>query len=145
MQQILERAAVAECALMVGSSQGIMDATTEYSKTRVAFGVPIGSFEVVKHRLADMLADLYGSQYITYQAAWRIDEGLPCTKEASFAKAWVNEAHRRICLGGNQTHGGIGYTWDHDIGLYWRRSKPAEISFGDADHHLKVVAEQIGL
>ena len=145
VEEILRRGAVGKCAEMVGNSQQVLEMAVEYAKNRVQFGRPIGSFQAVQHHCANMATDVDGSRFITYQAAWRIAEGLPCAREVSMAKAWVSEACQRVVALGHQIHGGIGFTMEHDMQLFFRRAKQAELFFGDADLHREVVAQQIGL
>jgi len=145
IERVLERAAVAECALMVGGSQAVLDMSNSYAKERVQFGRPIGSFQVIQHKLVDMMTSVDGTRNLTYEAAWKINGGLPCALEASMAKARVNEAYQRVCIDGMIVHATIGLTWDHDMGLYFRRAKAAEIAFGDADFHRERVAQELGL
>jgi alkylation response protein AidB-like acyl-CoA dehydrogenase len=92
-----------------------------------------------------MATDVDGCRFITYEAAWKLSEGLQCSLEVSMAKAWVSEAYRRTCAEGHQIHGGIGFIKDHDMQLYYRRAKSSELIFGDADYHRELVAQQIGL
>lgn len=141
----LQRAAVAKCAEMVGGAQQVLEMTVNYAKERVQFGRPIGSFQAIQHHCANMAIDVDGSRFISYQAAWMLSEGLPCTKEVAMAKAWTSDAYRRVTALGHQVHGGIGFTKDHDMQLYYRRAKAAEVTFGDADFHRDVVAREIGL
>ena len=145
VEQALRRGAVAKCAEMVGNSEQVLEMTVEYAKNRVQFGRPIGSFQAVQHHCANMATDVDGSRFITYQAAWKLSEGLPCDKEISMAKAWVSEACRRVDGLGHQVHGGIGFTKEHDMQLFFRRAKQAELFFGDADFHREKVAQEIGL
>ena len=130
---------------MVGNSQQVLDIAVEYAKNRVQFGRPIGSFQAIQHHCANMATDVDGSRFITYQAAWRLSEGLECDREVSMAKAWVSEACRRVAALGHQVHGGIGFTKEHDMQLFFRRAKQAELFFGDADYHKEKVADAIGL
>ncbi|MDP6493862.1 MAG: acyl-CoA dehydrogenase family protein [Dehalococcoidia bacterium] len=136
----LEHAAVAKCAEMVGGAQQVLEMTVEYAKERVQFGRPIGSFQAIQHHCANMATDVDGSRFITYQAAWMLSDGLPCTKEVAMAKAWVSDAYRRVATLGHQVHGGIGFTMDHDMQLYFRRAKSAASAFGNSDFHLNRVA-----
>jgi len=145
LQRITQQAAVADCALMVGGAQQVLEMSVSYAKERVQFNRPIGSFQAIQHKCANMATDVDGAKYITYQAAWKISEGLPYAMEVSMAKAWVNEAYRRTCVEGHQIHGGIGFTKEHDMELYFRRAKAMEIAFGDADYHRELVARQLGL
>ena len=145
VRKVLQWGAVGKCAEMVGGSQQVLDMTVEYAKQRVQFGRPIGSFQAIQHHCANMATDVEGTRYITYQAAWRLAEGLPAEKDVAITKAWVSEAYRRVCALGHQCHGAIGFTKEHNMQLYSRRAKAAELAFGDADFHLETVAEAIGL
>lgn len=145
LQSILRRAAIAICAEMVGGAQQVLEMTVDYVKQRVQFGQPIGAFQAVQHHCANIATDVDTSKFITYQAAWRLSEGLPCNREAAMAKAWVSDACRRVTLLGHQCIGGIGFMEDHDLPLYSKRAKVAEIAFGDADFHREVVAQELGL
>ena len=145
IQDLLPKATLAQCALMVGGAQQVLEMTVSYAKERVQFGKPIGSFQAIQHKCANMATDVDGSRFITYQAAWKLNEGLNCALEVSMAKAWVSEAYRRTCAEGHQIHGGIGFIKDHDMQLYYRRAKASELAFGDADYHRELVAKQIGL
>ena len=145
VKEILPKAILAQCALMVGGAQQVLEMTVNYAKERVQFGKPIGSFQAIQHKCANMATDVDGCRFITYQAAWKLSEGLPCDLEVAMAKAWVSEAYRRVCAEGHQIHGGIGFIKDHDMQLYYRRAKTSELMFGDADYHRELVAQQIGL
>jgi len=145
VNEMLPRAILAQCAFMVGGAQQVLEMTVNYAKERVQFGKPIGSFQAIQHKCANMAIDVDGCRFITYQAAWKLSEGLPCSLEVAMAKAWVSEAYRRTCAEGHQIHGGIGFIKDHDMQLYYRRAKTSELMFGDADYHRELVAQQIGL
>ena len=145
VEETIRRAAVAECALMVGGAQRALEMTVDYAKERVQYGRPIGSFQVVQHKCADMAIDVEGARYITYQAAWKLARGLPCAREVSMAKAWVSEACGRTCAQACHLHGAIGYTKEYDVQLYLRRVKAAGLSFGDTTFHQEIVAQQLGL
>ena len=142
---ILQRAAVLKCAEMSGACQAVLDITSSYAKERIQFDRPIGSFQAVQHKLADMLIDVEAVQYLLYQAAWGISVGSPSPWQISAAKAKANEAYQRICIEAVAAHGAIGYTMDHDIGLYYRRVKAAEFTAGDTDLHREVIAIELGL
>jgi alkylation response protein AidB-like acyl-CoA dehydrogenase len=145
VDQVLQYGAVAKCAEMVGIAQQAFEISLNYAKTRVQFGRPIGSFQAIKHKLANMVIDVDGSRYVTYRAAWLLSEGLPAGPEIAVAKAWTNEACRRVVKDGQQVHGGIGYTKEYDLQLYTRRAKAAEIAFDDSDTHREAVATSLGL
>jgi alkylation response protein AidB-like acyl-CoA dehydrogenase len=142
---ILQRAAVLKCAEISGACQAVLDMTSSYAKERIQFDRPIGSFQAVQHKLADMLIDVEAVQYLLYQAAWGISVGSPSALQISAAKAKANEAYQRICIEAIAAHGAIGYTMDHDIGLYYRRVKAAEFAAGDVDLHREMIAIELGL
>jgi alkylation response protein AidB-like acyl-CoA dehydrogenase len=146
LARVLDRATVALCAEMCGGAQKVLDMTVEYAKIRQAFGRPIGSYQGVKHRAADMLVDVENSKSITYYAAWALDEGgTEGPLAASMAKAYVSDAYRRVSAAGIQLHGGIGFTWEHDLHLYFKRAKGSEFTFGDATYHRERVAQLVHL
>ena len=123
---------------MCGGAQKVLDMTVEYAKIRQAFGRPIGSYQGVKHRAADMLVDVENSKSITYYAAWALDENSPEAPLAvSMAKAYVSDAFRRVAAAGIQLHGGIGCTDEHDIGLYFKRMHVLNTLYGDEEHHVE--------
>jgi len=145
VQKIIQRAAVAKCCEMVGCIQQALDMTVSYAKERKQYDRPIGSFQVIQHYCADMATDVDGTRLSTYQAAWMLSEGLPCTREIAIAKAWAGEACQRVMALAHQIHGAIGVTIDHDLQYYTRRAKAAEVSFGDASFYREVVAQEMGL
>ena len=146
LSRVLDRATVALCAEMCGGAQRVLDMTTDYAKIRVAFGKPIGSYQGVKHRAADMLVEVENAKSLTYYAAWAVDENVPeAPLAASMAKAYVSDAYRRTAGAGIQLHGGIGFTWEHDLHLYFKRAKSSEFTFGDASYHRERVAQLINL
>jgi len=142
---IEERAAVAKCAEMVGALQSSFSMTVTYAKEREQFGRPIGSFQAVQHHLANMAVDVDSSRFITYQAAWKISEGLPAGMEAAMAKAFTSEAAGRVTRLGHQVHGAISFCDEHDMHLYYRKAKAASLAFGDAEYYLEKVADNLGL
>ena len=145
VQRIIERAAVGKCCEMVGNIQRVLEMTVDYAKERKQFDRPIGSFQIIQHYCADMATDIDGARFGTYQAAWMLSEGLPCTKEVAIAKAWIGEASQRVVALAHQIHGAIGVTIEHDLHFYTRRAKAAELAFGDADFYREVVAREMGL
>lgn len=145
VNKVLQMAAIAKCAEMVGGAQQVLEMTISYAKERVQFERPIGSFQAIQHHCADMAIYLDGARFITYQAAWMLSHRLPCAKEVAMAKAWVSDAYRSITALGHQVHAGVGFIIDHDMPLYFRRAKVAEVAFGDADFHREIVAQELGL
>jgi len=145
VQKIIERAAVAKCCEMVGNIQRVLEMTVDYAKERKQFDRPIGSFQVIQHYCADMATDVDGARLSTYQAAWMLSEGLPCTKEVAIAKAWTGEASQRVIALAHQIHGAIGVTMEHDLHFYTRRAKAGELTFGDANFYREILAKEMGL
>jgi alkylation response protein AidB-like acyl-CoA dehydrogenase len=145
LKRLLQVAAVAKCAEMLGGAQQVLDMTVSYVKERVQFDHPIGTLQAIQHHCANMLIDLEGIRYITYLAAWKVNEGLPFNKEAAIAKAWASEAYRRISDLAHQCHGAIGFCEDHDLPLYSKQAKASEFAFGDARFQRRIVAQKIGL
>jgi alkylation response protein AidB-like acyl-CoA dehydrogenase len=133
---VLERAAVAAAAEMLGASRRCMDMSVEYAKVRQQFGQPIGTFQAIKHACSEMLLEVENSHGATYYAAWAQDAASPdAPLAASAAKAYVGDASRKVCGSSIQVHGGIGFTWEYDLHLYFKRAKHFEPLYGDADFH----------
>ena len=145
VSRVLEFAAAAKCAEMVGHMQQALEMATSYAKERQQFGRPIGSFQAIQHHCANMLIDTDAARFITYEAAWRLSQNLPASKEVSIAKAFVSEASRRVTLLGHSIFGAIGFTKDHDMQLYYRRSKAAALNYGNTVYHHELVAQELKL
>lgn len=145
VEKIKEWGALAQCALINGMVQQILELAVSYAKERVQFDRPIGSFQAVGHKCANMAMDVEGVKNLTYQAAWRLSRGLPATIEVAMAKAWASEAVERVCLEGLWVHGGVAITQDHDLSLYARKAKVMQATFGDASFQREIVAQQMGL
>lgn len=137
VEKVLLKANVARCTESVGLSQQALNLTLDYAKERIAFGHPIGAFQSIQHRCADMLIDVDGSRFVTYQAAWRINEDLPAEREAAIAKSWVSQASKRVMDSAHQVHGAIGFTEDHILHYYTKKARFNEFSFGDTDFQLE--------
>jgi alkylation response protein AidB-like acyl-CoA dehydrogenase len=141
VRSAIDVATVALCAEMVGGMQWVLDTTVEYAKTRQQFGRPIGSFQAVQHQCADMLLLTESARSATYYAAWALTENDPAAPLAvSMAKAYCSDACREVGNRGVQVHGGIGFTWEHDLQLYYKRAKSSETTFGDAAFHRERIA-----
>jgi len=138
---VLDRAVAALCAEMLGAADIVLAMTVQYAKDRVQFGRPIGGFQAVKHRCADMLVDVEGMRSAAYYAAWAVGASDPeASAASSAAKVWCSDAARRVMASGLQVHGGIGFTWEHDLHLFLKRSQLDQVSFGDAVHHRERIA-----
>ena len=138
---LIDRAASLASAEMLGAADHVLALTVQYAKDRVQFGKPIGSFQAVKHMLADALVDVEGMRSTAYYAAWCAAAGDPERPlAASMAKAWCSDASRRVMAVGLQVHGGIGFTWEHDMHLYLKRAQLDQVSYGDAAAHRDRIA-----
>ena len=145
LERLLQKAAIAKCAEMMGGAQFVLDMCASYAKEREQFGKLIGTFQAVQHHCANMVISIEGGRYMTYKAAWMLSKGIPCSKQVAVAKAWASEAYKRVAGLGHQIMGGTGYMEEHDMPLYSRRAKAAEIAFGDAHYYRELVAKEIGL
>ena len=142
----LDRALVAISAELCGTAQRAMEMSVEYAKTRTQFGRPIGSYQGVSHRCADMLVLVESAKSLTYYAAWAVDNDVPeAPLAAAMAKAYASDAARDVTASAIQVHGGIGFTWEHDIHLYFKRAKWGETTLGDAVFHRERVAQALEL
>ena len=145
LAKALSRGAVARCAEMIGGAKKVLEMTLSYAKERVAFGHPIGAYQSIQHRCADMLIDLEGARLVTYQAAWLLNAGLPADDKVAIAKAWTGQAYRRIVTSAHQVHGAIGFTEDHVLHWYTRRARAQEFSFGGIDYFLEQMVKDVEL
>jgi alkylation response protein AidB-like acyl-CoA dehydrogenase len=145
VQMMVRKGAIAKCAESIGAMQTCIEMTVAYSKERVQYERPIGAFQALQHIMANMWTSMQTGRYLVYQAAWMESEGQPCAKEASLAKAYINEVYKDVAQWAIRLHGGIATSYDHDIPLYYRRSLAAGTSFGGTDLHRELVAREIGL
>ncbi len=137
----IDRGAVGHGAEMLGGGGRALELAVEYAKDRVQFGRPIGSFQAIKHRCADMLVDVEGMRSSVYHGAWSISAGDPdAAVAASTAKVWCSDASSRVMASCLQVHGGIGFTWEHDLHLFLKRAQLDQVSFGDAAFHRERLA-----
>ncbi len=134
--RLLDRGAVLACADLLGGASRALAMAVEYAKERVQFGRPIGSFQAVKHRCADMLVDVEGMRSTVYWAAWCIGASDPeASVAASTAKIWCADASKRVMASALQVHGGIGFTWEHDLHFFMKRAQLDQLAFCDASFH----------
>ena len=146
LSRTLDLAAVALAAEQVGGAQRCLDMSVEYAKTRIQFGRPIGSFQAIKHKCADMLLEVESAKSAAYYAGWAAaedSEELPVV--ASLAKSYCSEAYFHAAAENIQIHGGIGFTWEHDAHLYFKRAKSSELLLGDPTYHRELLAQRIGI
>jgi alkylation response protein AidB-like acyl-CoA dehydrogenase len=147
MERVLALAAVGLAAEQVGGAQRCLDMSTEYAKTRLQFGRPIGSFQAIKHRCADMLVEVEFAKSAAYHAGFTAAEGEPdeLLTAASLAKSYCSEAYFHAAAETIQIHGGMGFTWEHPAHLYFKRAKSSALLFGDSVYHRERLARQIGV
>ena len=146
LNKVLDLAAVALAAEQVGGAQKVLEMSVEYAKVRVQFGRPIGSFQAIKHKCADMLLEVESAKSAAYYAGWAAAEDndeLPVV--ASLAKAYCSDAYFHAAAENIQIHGGIGFTWEHPAHLYFKRAKSSELLLGDPTYHRELLAQRIGI
>ena len=141
---LLRRGAVAAAAEQLGAARRCLDMAVGYAKVREQFGQPIGSFQAIRHKCADMLLEIENSHSAVYYAAWALDAGADdAPLAASVAKAYVGDATRKVCGEAIQVHGGIGFTWEYDLHLYFKRAKALEAMYGDAEYHRELIVRHV--
>jgi alkylation response protein AidB-like acyl-CoA dehydrogenase len=146
LSTVLDLAAVGLAAEQVGGAQKVLEMAVEYAKVRVQFGRPIGSFQAIKHKCADMLLEVESAKSAAYYGLWcasEMNDELPSV--ASLAKAYCSEAYFHATAENIQIHGGIGFTWEHPAHLYFKRAKSSELMFGDPTYHREQLAQRIGI
>ncbi|MGF1665236.1 MAG: acyl-CoA dehydrogenase family protein [Acidimicrobiia bacterium] len=146
VEKVHESAVVALAAEQVGGAQKCLDMAVAYAKDRLQFGRPIGSFQAIKHMCADMLVQVESAKAAAYYAGWAVSEGndeVPMV--APLAKSYCSEAFFQCASENIQIHGGIGFTWEHDAHLYFKRAKSSELMFGSPSAHRKVLSDRLGL
>ena len=146
LDRIVDRGKVGLCAEMCGGAQKVLEMSVEYAKVREQFGRPIGSFQAIQHKCANMLVEVESSKSAAYYAAWAVaNDVAEAPLAAAMAKAYCSDAYRHTAGEGIQIHGGIGFTWEHDMHIYFKRAKSSEVTFGDATWNREIVAQLIGL
>src|SRR5215472_6207359 len=144
LDHALNVATAALCAEMVGGMQRTLETTVAYAKTRKQFGKPIGIFQAVQHLCADMYLETESSRSAAYYASWALEENAPDAAAAvSVAKMYSSDASRTVGNRGIQVHGGMGFTWENDLHLYYRRAKASETMLGDATFHRERIAKLV--
>jgi len=145
VEKIMPKLIALKCGEMVGGLSRVVDMTVDYVKQRVQFGKPLGTLQVIHHYCADMTTFLDTARLVAYQAASLISAGLPSGKEVAMAKAWCSDAYKKATHIGHQLHGGIGFTEEHDLHLYYKHAKASELDFGDSWVQRQKVADSMGL
>ncbi len=146
LERVLDRGRVMICAEMVGGAEKCLEDSVRYAKERVQFGKPIGVNQAIKHKCADMLFEVESAKSITYYAAWAArEDNAEAPIAAAMAKAYVSDAYRHASAENIQIHGGVGFTWEYDCHLYFKRAKSDEAWLGDGSHHRERVAQLLKL
>ncbi len=145
VNKILPKLIALKCGEMIGGLSKVVDMTVEYVKQRVQFGRPLGALQVVHHYCADMTTLLDTARLVAYQAASLISAGAPSAKEVAMAKAWCSDSYKKATQIAHQLHGGIGFTEEHDLHLYYKQAKSSELDFGDSWVHRQKVADAMGV
>ena len=144
LSQLLRRAGVGAAAEMLGAARRCLDMAVGYAKVREQFGQPIGSFQAIRHKCSEMLLETENSHAAVYYAAWALDAGADDAETAaSIAKSYVGDAARKVCGEAIQVHGGIGFTWEYDLHMYFKRAKGLEAQYGDADYHRELIVSAV--
>ncbi len=139
IQEVLDRAAVVVAAESIGGAERSLELAVDYSKERVQFGRPIGSFQALQHKMARMVTEVTGAQLLVYEAAWRLAAGLDASLEVPMAKAAASGAYSTCSIEGTHIFGGAGFMREAEIQLHFRRAKGAEVLMGDPRWHRKRV------
>ena len=146
LQRLFDHAVVALACEQVGAAAAVLDLTVDYLKVRQQFGRPIGSFQAIKHRCADMLVELESARSAAAYASSAIaNSAADAPVAASIAKVYCSQAFYHIAAESIQMHGGIGFTWEHPAHLYFKRAKSSEVLLGSPAAHRERIAELIGM
>jgi alkylation response protein AidB-like acyl-CoA dehydrogenase len=143
VERILQYATLAECAEMLGLAQKVLEMSVQYAKERVQFGRPIGSFQAIQHKCADMAAYIEGCRWMLWYTVWELEQGLPCAVDVSRCKVWASDMVQRVVRGGQQIYGGVGFTLEYPMHLYFRRAKCSEVMYGNPELHRRVIAHAL--
>jgi len=143
IERVLQYGTLAECAEVVGLTQKVLDMSVQYAKERVQFDRPIGSFQAVQHMCADMSTYVEGCRWMTWYTTWEMEADLPCALDISRTKVWASEAVQRVVRNGQQIYGGVGFTLEYPMHLYFRRAKCSEVIYGNPESHRRVIADSL--
>jgi alkylation response protein AidB-like acyl-CoA dehydrogenase len=146
LERALTRTLTALAAEQLGGAQRVLEMATDYAKSRLQFGRPIGSYQAIKHKCADLLVDVEFARSAAYNAAFADETDVEGSAvAAAMAKSWCSEAYYHAANENIQIHGGMGFTWEHGAHLYYKRAKAGEVLFGSAVHHRERVASSLGI
>ena len=145
LDEVIGKTTVLKCGEMIGGLDTVLKLTVEHVKTRHQFGKPLGTLQAVQHHCADLATLLESSRLIARQTAYMLSEGLPCDKEIAMTKAWCSDSYKKGTWIAQQLHGGVGFTEEYDLHLFYKHAKASELSFQDAFFHRARVADQLGI
>jgi len=145
LERMLDKASLLKCAEVCGACQAVLEMSVTYAGERKQFGKPIGTFQVIQHRLVDMMIQVEGLRHLVYQAGWMMGAGMDCSEQIAIAKVKANEVYQHAALDCIRVHGAIGFSLDHDAGLYYRRVLASRFFPHDSGYYLEKVATGIGL
>jgi len=145
LETVLSLTLAALAAEQVGGAQKCLEMSVAYAQTRLQFGRPIGSYQAIKHKCADMLVSVEFAKSAAYNACFAAAEGDSPREAAALAKSYCSESYYHAAAECIQIHGGMGFTWEHPAHLYFKRAKASDLLFGDAAHHREALAEMIGI
>jgi len=145
LERVLQKATVVASAQMIGSARAALDMAVEHAKVRVQFDQPIGKFQGVSHKLADVALKVDSASLLVYYTAWLIDQGIPCKKEVAMTKSYAHEAYREATVQGHQILGGTGFMKEHDMHLFFRRALAAYAAFGTSEVQKEVISKELGI
>ena len=142
---IVEKAKIMTCAEMVGGAQAALEMTVDLTKQRVQFDRPIGSFQALQHRMVDMTMAVEGARWLMYSVAWMNSEGIPCSKESAMAQLEAGRGYTHVTAEAIHMHGAVALMVDHDLPLYYKRAKAAQLNLGFSESQREVIVQGIGL
>ena len=143
--EVVEKAKVMSCVSMVGSAQVTLEMAIDYAKERTQFGVPIGSFQALQHKMATMALDIEGVRWLGYYVAWLISENIPCAMEMAMLNLKAGQTCRSVTSESIQIHGAVATMEDHDLSLYFRKVKATQLNLGYPETHRETIAQHLGL
>jgi alkylation response protein AidB-like acyl-CoA dehydrogenase len=144
LERVLDHAKVALCAEMLGGAERVLELSVEYVKQREQFDRPIGTFQAIQHKCTDQFVRVESMRSALYYAAWAVENGEPdAHRSACLAKSFCGDAYTAVAAEGIQIHGGLGFTWEQDLHLYYKRAKASELLFGDASWNRELAAREL--
>jgi alkylation response protein AidB-like acyl-CoA dehydrogenase len=143
VEHIIQNAATLKSAEMAGGAQYVLEITTQYCKERIQFDKPLGAFQAIQHKLADMLIDIDGLKFLVWEASWQVSENCASPRIVSMAKVKANSVYQQVCIDCMITQGAMGFTNEMDVGLYHLRTKMNEFECGGSDFHKERITVDI--